>query len=394
MGLNRAWRNASGSVRFSATGGHALRMLPLCARDGIVLRDVRATDLGFEASVSIPGYRRLAPHARKTGTRLHILSKQGWQIWLFRNRKRYGLFAGLLAAAGVLWVLSRFIWVIRIDGTLENTTPQELREQLRQFGLYEGASASALVADHIERDMMIHNDDLAFIAVNIHGSSAEVIVRQRTRTPPKEHDSSTPANVVSLYDGIVRSIEVYTGREQVQVGDTVRAGDLLISAIVETQNGRSAVRHATGRVMIEHEADLSVAVPLTEEVPVPTGESRTVRFLEVCGREFPVLPYRLGDREYEVEERETRLSAFGTPLPVVLRTREYRFLTQGRLVRTERDAALLAEERLDALEAEQLAGAEILQRTLTGVVDGNSFLLTAHYLVVEDAALEKDFSIN
>ncbi len=394
MGLNRIYRNTSGMVRFSAAGGHALRMLPLCAQNGIILRDIKATDLGFEASVRIPDYRKVAGYARKTGTKLHILEKRGWQIWLFQNRRRYGLFAGLLAAAGLLYALSRFIWIIEISGTLENFSSWEIKEQLRQFGLYEGVLASSLTAEDIERGMMVYNDDLAFIAVNIRGSAVEVIVRQRTRTPSKEHDDSTPANVVSLYDGVVRSIEVYTGRGQVQAGDTVRAGDLLISAVAETQNGRSALKHATGKVLIEHEADLSVAVPLNEPIMVPTGGSKTVRFLEVCGREFPVLPYSLGEQEYEVLEREKQLTAFGTALPVVLRTREYRFLTPGRLQRTEREAADLAEEKLLELESAQLSGAEILQRTLTGRVDGNSFLLTAHYLVLEDAALEKDFSIN
>lgn len=69
---------------------------------------------------------------------------------------------------------------------------------------------------------------------------------------------------MSLYDGVVRSIEVYSGTPQVKVGDTVCAGDLLIGAIVETTNGRSSVKQASGRVMIEHEEDLAVAVPLTE----------------------------------------------------------------------------------------------------------------------------------
>lgn len=107
--------------------------------------------------------------------------------------------------------LSRFLWVVRIDGTLEHYTEAQLREQLREYGLREGTLVSELDAASIEQSMMIANDDLAFIAVNRRGSTAEVIVRPRHPDRGGAGHRRTAANVVSLYDGVVRSIEVYSG---------------------------------------------------------------------------------------------------------------------------------------------------------------------------------------
>ena len=58
------------------------------------------------------------------------------------------------------------------------------------------------------------------------------------------------------------------------------------------------------------------------------------------------------------------------------------------------EAEALAEQQLAELEQTQLGQAEVLERVLTGTVDGNVFLLRGHYLVLEDAALERQFEVN
>ena len=58
------------------------------------------------------------------------------------------------------------------------------------------------------------------------------------------------------------------------------------------------------------------------------------------------------------------------------------------------EAAALAEKKLTELEQTQLGQAEIRERVLTGRTEGNTFLVEAHYLVLEDAALERQFEVN
>ena len=387
-------RNVGGSVRFSASGGFAVRMLGLCAEANILLHRVKATDFGFEATVAVKDYKKLVPLARKTRTRLHIIKKEGGRIWLLRNRRRKGLVLGVFSFAILLALLSRFVWSISIDGSLDGVSEEQLRSQLREFGVHEGVPASSIDADFVERSMMIKNDELSFIAVNVHGSTVEVLVRQRDAVPGKEHDSTDPANLVSLYDGIVRRIRVYTGKAEVKPGDTVSSGDLLVSGIVETANGKSSIHHATGEVWVEHTAALSVSVPLQEEHLVPAGTPQEQRSITILGINLPLsLPRRLPE-QYQNSQADTRIRLFGVPLPVTLHTQRIQPLEQQILRYTEEEAQLEALRRLEFLEQEQLGKAEILQKQLSGVVRDGIFLLTAEYLVLEDAALEKNFSIN
>ena len=88
MKMDQLYRRFRGTVRFTAEGGHALRMPGLLAADGIPLYGVTPTELGFEAEIAAEHYRKAAKAARRTGTRIRLREKHGISFWLFQNRKR------------------------------------------------------------------------------------------------------------------------------------------------------------------------------------------------------------------------------------------------------------------------------------------------------------------
>lgn len=63
MKMDQLYRRFRGTVRFTAEGGHALRMPGLLAADGIPLYGVTPTDLGFEAEIAAEHYRKAAKAA-------------------------------------------------------------------------------------------------------------------------------------------------------------------------------------------------------------------------------------------------------------------------------------------------------------------------------------------
>ena len=77
MKMDQLYRRFRGTVRFTAEGGHALRMPGLLAADGIPLYGVAPTDLGFEAEIAAEHYRKAAKAARRTGTRIRLREKHG-----------------------------------------------------------------------------------------------------------------------------------------------------------------------------------------------------------------------------------------------------------------------------------------------------------------------------
>ena len=67
--------------------------------------------------------------------------------------------------------------------------------------------------------------------------------------PPKLIDTSTPCNIVASKDGIIHQPIVMEGELVVEVGDTVRKGQLLVSGIIEHQDTQ-IVRYVHARANI------------------------------------------------------------------------------------------------------------------------------------------------
>ena len=72
-------------------------------------------------NISIPGFRKLKPIIRKTGTKVSIVERFGLPFFLHKYRKRKMFFAGALLFAALIFLMSRYIWNIDIKGNLTYT---------------------------------------------------------------------------------------------------------------------------------------------------------------------------------------------------------------------------------------------------------------------------------
>jgi similar to stage IV sporulation protein len=124
-------------------------------------------------------------------------------------------------------------------------------------------------------------EELSWLAVNITGSRAEVIVRER-EPKPEIVDESRPSNVIAAKSGIITRMEVLAGEAQTEAGRTVLEGDLLVSGIYDLEGAEwsgislgSRYVHAMANVYARTWYTLSVQTPLTGTGKDYTGRERT-----------------------------------------------------------------------------------------------------------------------
>lgn len=98
-------------------------------------------------------------------------------------------------------VLSRFILTIEVSGNEKVPTAAILTELSRQ-GVRVGAYGPGLDVRRISQEALIRLEDLAWMSVNLHGTRAEVLVREKLPTP-ELRDETTPAHVISAATGII-----------------------------------------------------------------------------------------------------------------------------------------------------------------------------------------------
>lgn len=258
------------------------------------------------------------------------------------------ILAVALAVAALLAVTSR-VWIFRVSILSEETGASaegRILSALEDMGIRPGVSAAALDKSAIALAIQLGEPELTYVSVKVRG--VVMTVEAANEDPaPELYDIEAGRDLIALKDAIIESVDVMTGYARVKAGDTVRAGQLLISGEErdgnETTRGVRALGEVVGRVWYTSEAEAS----LQTAAAVDTGRrsiSAELRFLDYS--------WDMAEGEsYGMQRVETEdIPIVGLYLPVkIVRTTRY----EQRVETMSLDRAALELE----LETEALAGA-------------------------------------
>ncbi len=349
-----------GMVELEVTAPFPERLINLCAQARI---DFWAMDQLDEHTVRLTIRRyaldRFRALAERAGCEMVRRSSRGLPDLLGRFRTRYAFLAGLLFALCAVGSLSRFVLTVEVTGN-EKIPTAVILSQVRQLGVRPGAYGPDLDCRHLAEELILKVDGLSWAAINLHGTRAEVIVREAVEMPERL-DESGWSHVVAEADGIVTHIEPERGDAMVQDGDVVAKGDVLISGTVTMEpplySGlpeRYYQTHARGRVWARTWRVLTAVIPLEATVKDYTGEEKSAWSLDIFGRRIKIfgstsISWPMYDKMTTVHQAS--IPGRG-PLPLSLERedlREYR----PRTVQVDQAAAqaLLEEQLLKRLDA-------------------------------------------
>ena len=172
----RVFNYFRGNVRVEVRGAYPERFLNICSKNHISFWDMtrNAPDI-IQITVTVADYRRLREYAKKTMCKLHILNKTGLRFFTNRFKKRTALILGLAIFILSAWITTNFIWAVEISG-YNDLDLIKLRECLKQNGVFVGAYSPLVKLDELKNDVLLNMPELSYIAVNISGSHAGVVV--------------------------------------------------------------------------------------------------------------------------------------------------------------------------------------------------------------------------
>lgn len=159
--------------------------------------------------------------------------------------------------------------------------------------------------------------DVVYLAVNVKGCTAHVQVVERVR-PPHLYRDSDVQNIVAARDGLITKIEALDGVTCAAVGETVQAGQVLLSGVADSPRGCRYMR-ATGRIWARTWYEWTVPVPLETVLKDGTEpvKTRTHTALDL-GRHRIALP--AGDSILQGRENCDKIIRYrGVQLPFGLR---------------------------------------------------------------------------
>ncbi len=197
---------------------------------------------------------------------LTLKKEIGIPVILKRYRHRIGFWIGILLFFATVYVSPMFLWKIDISGN-ESVNDSEILKSLESAGVAVGSFSPLIKRSEVYHTLLTSNEDLAWISVNVIGSTANVEVVER------EFDRSTSitfdySNIVAEKAGRIIDMNVTKGRRTVKDGEVVSKGQILVSGVYDTAK--------MGTVYSESEAEVLAAVSdsFKAYIPLVSSEKR------------------------------------------------------------------------------------------------------------------------
>ena len=305
----------SNQVRCLVTGEETLRFVNLCRNNGIELRHLVRRENAIQMEIDAENFKKLRPLVRKTHVKIHILNRHGPAFFFYRHKRRWWFLLGMTVFAGMIYILSLFVWQIDIDGNRKYTDALIL-QALAQMDVKTGCRKSEIDLPEIEEELRIMYDEITWVSASIAGTKLQIELREgdlkisgssgggqtgnvkrvenrenNPKTQNGESETDLPANLVSDEDAIITNLVVRRGTVAVRYGDEVKKGDVLIEGKVYIYNEDETLKKvdyltAEGDVFGKYQELYEKHYQRKHEVRSYTGKNYRELGVAIVGKSF------------------------------------------------------------------------------------------------------------
>ena len=293
-------------------------------------------------NISIPGFRKIKSIVRRTGVRVVITERAGLPFFLYRYRKRKIFFASAAGCLLLIFVLSRFVWSIDIQGNLTRTD-ETLLKFLSTKHVYGGMRLSEVDCPQIVKDIRKEYDDIIWVSASVEGTKLIVQVKENEDSNlaaettgegtageetagegTAEEKAEQPTDIVAERDCTITSLITRHGIPLVKEGSKVKKGDILVSGQVPVMNDSKEIQsyqYQQSDADIRGQAKVSYAdsQSLTREKKNYQQSYRGEVYLRVSGYRFSLGNMKKKTENCEIHQEEVQLKLSDSfPLPVAV----------------------------------------------------------------------------
>ena len=305
----------SNQVRCLVTGEENLRFVNLCRNNGIELRHLVRRENAIQMEIDAENFKKLRPLVRKTHVKIHILNRHGPAFFFYRHKRRWWFLLGMTVFAGIIYILSLFVWQIDIDGNRKYTDALIL-QALAKMDVKTGCRKSEIDLPKIEEELRIMYNEITWVSASITGTKLQIELREgdlkisessgggktgnvkrvenrenNSKTQNGERETDLPANLVADEDAIITNLVVRRGTVAVRYGDEVKKGDVLIEGKVYIYNEDETLKKvdyltAEGDVFGKYQELYEKHYQRKHEVRSYTGKNYRELGVAIVGKSF------------------------------------------------------------------------------------------------------------
>ena len=345
--MKKAVNYFRGSVRAEVTCLYPERFINLCAQNGIEFWDHKKVKPGvLWVIVHAADFARLREVAKKADIHVRAAKKEGMPFFFWRIRKRYLLLAGMLLCFAAVRVMALFIWEIEVSGN-EKVPAEAILEAVRE------------------------------------------------RIPkPEIIDESKPMEVYAEKTGIIVRMNVLAGEGRFKVGDTVEAGDILVSGTLDSISSGRRLVHAMAEVYARTWYEKTYRMPLETFGKEYTGNARRRLSVVIADKKIKLFIYsgiRFIKYDKIIKEDTLRLPT-GNVLPITFITEEFaEYGPVKKAVNQQTAEELLRGELLSDLK-DEVDGGTIASVSYESEVKNGVLYVTLYAECIEEIAGQRELT--
>ena len=214
---------------------------------GIILMDVYYLDA---LTVEIRVYPRQEKSAeyviKKNHGEVKTKIASGSKRVIYKCRKRPVFLLGLLLFFLATCIIPGRVLFLSVSGN-ESISPQKIIEEAQRAGISFGIRGKKIRSEEIKNRMLTAIPELQWVGINTSGCIATICVQERSKAEKSIDSGLGISNVVARQDGVIAEMNIEKGTPLVTLGQSVRAGDVLISGYADYEN-KLLVQNAKGEI--------------------------------------------------------------------------------------------------------------------------------------------------
>ena len=386
--MGKIYEYLRGSYTVTARAESVCRALNVLMKNNVPFYGVKAEGGGLVGFCLEPdAFRKYVALTAEMTIEDERVTRRGLFAFASGYKMRIGFFIGAVLCAALLAASSFFVWDINVTGQT-GLSEKEILKTLEGYGLYIGAYIPNIDTMRLENELVIDTEELSYASINLRGTVAEVVVRER-----KERDVeniSLPSNLVANCDGQIESIEVRGGMPTVKKGQIVKKGQLLVSGVIDSQAVGYRLVRARGEIYARISRSFTAEVPLVREKKSRTGEKKTRVTIRFFAKKINLFSNNdISFEKYDTIEEEKRLCLFDrVELPVfIIKTTYFEYVTETEKI-SEEQALSIAEKELAGQTEKTLSEAQILAREERTEINDGILTLYANIDCIADITSE------
>ena len=230
-----------GSYTISLNASDFKRFWSICMYHGIAFNCLNLDENteekgnGYCCRIRCDYYEKIMEIAKKTQVEVQILQKHGLPFWLDKVKLHSYFFAGAVMALFLLFYLSGCLWNVQFDGNCYYGK-EKIERFLSEKNIRCGMRMSDIDCAALSADIRSSFPRVTWASCEIDGCDLIIHIKENILIEEDTEQITGAYDLVAEKDGIVEKILIRQGIAQVETGQSVKKGDILISGYIPIEN--------------------------------------------------------------------------------------------------------------------------------------------------------------